>query len=176
MNRVHRLLFLPVVVLLTVGVASPAIADAPLIEKIPWERTRTIAASAGTCPFDIVVHSSGTFTSKTYFDEDGNPTHNVLTVSDFHIEWSNPLSGRSLTSPLAGPFVTTFGPDGSAMITVAGNDGRFVAPGEGIVFAAVGLLIYSVEDLEDPNSPIEIIVSTGIQDASPFPAVCSGLA
>jgi hypothetical protein len=176
MNRVYRVLFVPVVVLLTIGVASPAIADAPLIETIPWERTRTIAASADTCPFDIVVHSSGTFLSKTYFDEAGNPTHNVLTVSNFHIEWSNPVSGKSLTTPLAGPVVTTFGPDGSATITVAGNDGRFVASGEGIVFGAVGLLIYSVEDLEDPNSPIEIIVSTGIQDTSPFPAVCSGLA
>jgi hypothetical protein len=99
-----------------------------------------------------VVHSSGTFTSKTYFDEAGNPTHNVLTVSDFHVEWSNPISGKSLTTPLAGPFVTTYGPDGSATITVPGNDGRFVVASEGIVFGTVGLLIYNVEDLEDPSS------------------------
>jgi hypothetical protein len=176
MTPLRRLLLVPVVLLLTMGIASPALAEGPLIEKIPWERTRTIAASPDTCPFDIVVHSSGTFTSKTYFDEAGNPTHNVLTVSDFHIEWSNPISGTSLTTPLAGPFVTTFGPDGSATITVPGNDGRFVVAGEGIVFGAIGLLIYNVEDLEDPSSPIEIVFSAGIQDASPFPAVCSGLA
>ena len=53
-------------VALVLGGASTAAADAPTVTLTPCDRTRVIAASAETCPFDIVVHSERTFREAVY--------------------------------------------------------------------------------------------------------------
>src|SRR5919198_5611870 len=122
---------------LLLGGASTAAADAPTVTLTPWDRTRVIAASAETCPFDIVVHSQGTFREAVF-----SSGRDVTTVEDFHLTWSNPASGKSLASPLAGPFLAEPNGDGTVTVTINGNDGRFVAPGFGLLFAQVGHLVY----------------------------------
>jgi hypothetical protein len=155
---------------LLLGGASTAIADAPTVTLTPWDRTRVIATSAETCPFDVVVHSQGTFREAVY-----SSGRDVTTVKDFHLTWSNPASGKSLASPLAGPFIAESNADGTVTVTIDGNNGRFVAPGFGLLFADVGRLVY-VADASDLNTPLRILQSTGHQDASPFPQICAALA
>ena len=155
---------------LLLGGASTAVADAPTVTLTPFERTRVIAASADTCPFDIVVHSQGTFREAVF-----SSGRDVTTVEDFHLTWSNPLSGKSLASPLAGPFIAEPNGDGTVTVTINGNDGRFTAPGFGLLYAAVGRLVY-IADASDLNTPLQILQSTGHQDASPFPQICAALA
>ena len=151
------------------AVASTAAADAPTVTITPFERTRVIAASAETCPFDIVVHSEGTFRETVFSDG-----RDVTTVENFHITWSNPVSGKTLTSPLAGPFMVEPNDDGTVTVTIDGNNGRFTAPGYGLLFAQVGRLVY-IADPSDLNTPLQILQSTGHQDPSLFPDVCAGL-
>jgi hypothetical protein len=155
---------------LVLGGASTAVADAPTVTLTPWDRTRVIAASAETCPFDVVVHSQGTFREAVY-----SSGRDVTTVEDFHLTWSNPLSGKSLVSPLAGPFIAEPNGDGTFTVTIDGNNGRFTAPGFGLLFADVGRLVY-IADGSDLNTPLQILQSTGHQDASPFPQICAALA
>ena len=155
---------------LMLGGASTAVADAPTVTLTPWDRTRVIAASAETCPFDVVVHSEGTFREAVY-----SSGRDVTTVEDFHLTWSNLVSGKSLASPLAGPFIAEPNGDGTFTVTINGNDGRFTAPGFGLLFADVGRLVY-VADASDLNTPLEILQSSGHQDASPFPQICAALA
>ena len=155
---------------LVLGVASTAVADAPTVTITPWDRTRVIAASAETCPFDIVVHSQGTFRETVY-----SSGRDVTTVEDFHLTWSNPASGKSLASPLAGPFIAEPNGDGTVTVTINGNDGRFVAPGFGLLFADVGRIVY-IADASDLNTPLQILQSAGHQDVSPFPQICAALA
>ena len=150
--------------------ASAAVADAPTVTITPWDRTRTIAASPETCPFDIVVHSQGTFREEVF-----SSGRDVTTVENFHLTWSNPLSGKSLASPLAGPFMVEPNGDGTVTVTIDGNNGRFVAPGFGLLFADVGRLVY-IADPSDLNTPLQILQSSGHQDATPFPAICPALA
>jgi hypothetical protein len=150
--------------------ASSAVAEAPTVTITPWERTRTIAASPETCPFDIVVHSQGTFREEVF-----SSGRDVTTVENFHLTWSNPLSGTSLASPLAGPFIVEPNGDGTVTVTIDGNNGRFVAPGYGLLSANVGRLVY-IADPSDLNTPLQILQSTGHQDATPFPAICPALA
>src|SRR5919201_5583253 len=154
---------------LVLGSASTAVADAPTVTITPWDRTRVIAASAETCPFDIVVDSEGTFREAVY-----SSGRDVTTVEDFHLTWSNPVSGKSLASPLAGPFIVEPNDDGTVTVTIDGNNGRFTAPGFGLVFADVGRLVY-IADPSDLNTPIQLLQSTGHQDANPFPAICPAL-
>ena len=150
--------------------ASAAVADAPTVTITPWDRTRTIAASPETCPFDIVVHSQGTFREEVF-----SSGRDVTTVENFHLTWSNPLNGKSLASPLAGPFIAEPNGDGTVTVTIDGNNGRFVAPGFGLLFAQVGHVVY-IADASDLNTPLQIIQSTGHQDASPYPQICPALA
>ena len=74
-------------VTLALCAASTAVADAPTVTLTPFERTRVIPASAETCPFDIVVHSAGTFREAVY-----SSGRDVTTVEDFHLTWSNPVA------------------------------------------------------------------------------------
>src|SRR2546423_10942419 len=88
------------VVALALAGATAAVAVAPTVTLTPWDHTRGIAASPETCPFDVVVHSEGTFREAVF-----SSGRDVTTVEDFHLTWSNPATGKSLASPLAGPFV-----------------------------------------------------------------------
>ncbi|HYZ79367.1 MAG TPA: hypothetical protein VE596_18545 [Gaiellaceae bacterium] len=157
-------------VAVVLAAASTAAADAPTVTITPWDRTRVIAASPETCPFDIVVHSQGTFREEVF-----SSGRDVTTVENFHLTWSNPLSGKSLASPLAGPFVVEPNGDGTVTVTINGNNGRFVAPRYGLLFADVGRLVY-IADPNDLSTPLQILQSTGHQDANPFPAICPALA
>jgi hypothetical protein len=155
---------------LVLAAASTAVADAPTVAITPWDRTRTIAASPETCPFDIVVHSQGTFREEVF-----SSGRDVTTVENFHLTWSNPSSGKSLASPLAGPFIVEPNGDGTVTVTIDGNNGRFVASGFGLLFADVGRLVY-IADPSDLNTPLQILQSSGHQDATPFAAICPALA
>lgn len=150
--------------------AAPAGATAPTFTTIPFDRTRTIAADPATCPFDIIVHSTGTFRQAVFSDG-----RDVTTVFDFHISWTNPLSGKEVTSVLAGPFVIEPNGDGTITVTIDGNNGLFAAPHLGLLFGNVGRLVYTA-DASDPFTPLEVLTATGHQDPSPFPAVCAALA
>ena len=110
-----------------------------------------------------MVHSERTFREAVY-----SSGRDVTTVEDFHLTWSNPVSDKSLASPLAGPFIVEPNGDGTVTVTIDGNNGRFTAPGYGLLFANVGRLVY-VADPSDLNTPLQILQSTGHQDASPFP-------
>src|SRR5437763_13656663 len=109
------------VVALVLAAASAAVADAPTVTITPWDRTRAIAASAETCPFDIVVHSQGTFREEVF-----SSGRDVTTVENFHFTWSNPLSGKSLASPLAGPFIAEPNGDGTFTVTIDRSEERRV--------------------------------------------------
>jgi hypothetical protein len=151
------------------AIADQAAATGPT--RLFREGTRVIAASPETCLFDIVSHFEGTF---LFFEYPDGATK--VTVASVFVTWSNPISGASLTTPLAGPVIVSApNPDGTVTVTIPGNDGRFIATGGGIIFGTVGRLVY-LADADDPTlTPIEILATRGIQDPSPFPAVCEPL-
>ena len=157
-------------VALLLAVAPVAAAAGPTVTITPWDSTRTIAASSDTCPFPIVVHSQGTFRQSTFSNG-----RNVTLVSDFHIVWTNALNGKAVTSALGGPMIAVSNGDGTATVTINGNDVSFTAPGMGLFFADVGHLVY-IADESDLSTPLVVLQSTGHQDAALFPAVCAALA
>jgi hypothetical protein len=169
MTFTRRLILAGAAALLLV-VVPVAAASAPSVTITPWNSTRTIAASADTCPFPIVVHSEGTFRESVYSDG-----RDVTTVSDFHITWTNPENGKSIHSVLGGPVISQPHGDGTSTVTINGNDALFTAPGIGLFFAGVGRLVSIVDD-SDPNAPPVVLQSTGHQDTTLFPAVCAALA
>jgi hypothetical protein len=151
------------------ALAPGAAADQPVTTITNVERTFTIAAGPGTCPFPFVGQTVGTL-RETVFSSGKDVTYAV----DFHITYTNPASGKTLTTVLAGPFIVEPNEDGTVTVTINGNDGHLTAPGQGSIFADVGKLVY-VADPSDVFTPLSIVKSTGQQDPSQFPATCEGL-
>ena len=116
-----------------------------------------------------MFHTEGTL-RETVFSSGKDVTHAV----SFKVTYTNPANGRTLTTVLAGPFIIEPNGDGTVTVTINGNDGHFTVPSEGTTFAAVGKLVY-IADAGDPFTPLTIVMSTGQQDPSQFPATCEGL-
>ena len=99
----------------------------------------------------------------------------VTHAVSFSVTYTNPANGKTLVTKLGGPIIVKPNGDGTVTVTINGNDGHLTAPGQGSIFAAVGKLVW-IADAADPFTPLEIVKSTGQQDASQFPATCEGLA
>jgi len=168
--RFTRPLILAGAITLLLVVVPIAAASAPAVTITPFTSTRTITASPDTCAFPIVVHSQGTLRESVYSNG-----RDVTTVADFHIVWTNPESGKFVTSALGGPMIAESNGDGTATVTIDGNDALFAAPGIGLFFADVGRLVY-IADESDLSTPLVVLQSTGHQDTALFPAVCAALA
>jgi len=168
MRKIRTLISVSILAL-AAGVTA-ATAAGPTVTETQIDRSRVIHASPGTCPFDFVVHTQGVRRDSVFPDG-----HVVTILHDFTVTYTNPANGKSVRTVLAGPEKVESNPDGTITVTVDGNNGLFTIPGQGIVFADVGRLVY-VADPADPFTPLRIIQQSGRQDATPFPAVCSGLA
>jgi hypothetical protein len=138
--------------------APAAVAAGPLQTTTPFDRTRVIPAGPEACPFPIQVHSSGTIHEWTYSDG----TVKRMLQGGFKVEWTNLETGTVASSPLAGPEIIE--PDGA--IVIYGNNGRFVAPGDGLAYADLGRTITTVED---------VIFAAGRHSETLFPNVCAAL-
>jgi len=134
-------------------------AAAPQVTLTEWNSTRVIPASAGSCPFAIQVHSEGLIRDTLY--EDG--TLKRVLQQHFFTQWTNLENGKSVVSPLAGPGI--FYPDGT--IVINGNNGRFIAHGEGPVYTDLGRTITTLEG---------VIFAAGQHSDTLFPNVCEALA
>jgi opacity protein-like surface antigen len=137
---------------------STALAAGPVQTTTQWDRTRVIPAGPDACPFPIQVHSVGTIREWTYSDG----TVKTMLQGGFKTEWTNLETGESVTSPLAGP--ANGDPDGTVVIN--GNNGRFIAQGEGPVYADLGRTITTVE---------VVVFSAGQHSETLFPNVCAAL-
>src|SRR5262245_57731954 len=134
-----------------------ALAEAPAQTTTPWDRTRVIPAGPDACSFPIQVHSTGTIHTWTFSDG----TEKTI-LANFHSEWTNLDTGLVATTPLGGPAIVE--PDGTLVIN--GNNGRFIAKGEGVAYADLGRTITTVEG---------VIFSAGQHSEALFPDVCAAL-
>jgi hypothetical protein len=156
-SREVRMKKIFVAAMLALVLAPLARAEAPVQTATPWDRTRVIPASSETCAFPIQVHSSGTIHTWTYSDG----TEKTI-LSNFEIEWTNLDSGAVGRSPLGGPAILE--PDGTLVIN--GNNGRFIAQGEGLAYTDLGRTITTVEG---------VVFSAGQHSETLFPNVCEAL-
>ena len=83
-------------------------------------------------------------------------------LPNFEIDWTNLDSGAVVRSPLGGPAIVD--PDGNLIIN--GNNGRFIAHGEGLVYADLGRTITTIEG---------VVFSAGQHSETLFPNVCEAL-
>jgi hypothetical protein len=138
------------VVLLALGVAPGALADAPLQQTTSFDRTRIELG----CGFPIQVHSSGTIRTWAYSDG----TRKTI-LSDFHINWTKIETGETLSTPLGGPVIEY--PDGTVVID--GMNGRLVGQPNQLGVVDIGRTVLTVEG---------IVFEAGRHSDALFPDVC----
>ena len=122
------------------GVAGPAAAIPPEIHHFKWVNETEIIPAGELCEFPVVVSSTGKFREAIYFNKDGSESR-VMSNPSLVTTYSNPLTGRSLTSPDRGLDKVTFNPDGT--ITVHGTGIHLRVKGE---FYAIGLWILTIDE------------------------------
>ena len=140
-------LALAVVAAALAALAPTAAADQPVTTITRFDRTSTFPAGPNACAFPFLIHTEGVL-RETVFSSGKDVTHAV----DFHLTYTNPANGKSLTTVLAGPFVVAPNADGTLTVTINGNDGHITQPGEGTIFADVGKLAY-IADPSDVFTP-----------------------
>jgi hypothetical protein len=145
------------VVALALGLVPSALAAAPVQESLDWNSTRVVPASAGTCAFDIQVHSEGVIHTWTYADG----TKKTMLLNGFKIEWTNLETGKVLSAPLAGPVIEY--PDGTLVIN--GNNGRLMEGNVG--YEDVGRTLWTAEGR---------VFAAGQHSDALYPNVCEALA
>jgi hypothetical protein len=111
---------------LILAVAAPASADKPLREPLPSEDF----VISGSCDFDVLVHNvENKEFIKTYFDDDGNPTRQIIN-GRLVSELTNLETRESIVYNISGPGVITFLEDGSVDFVLRGRSLLWFLPGE----------------------------------------------
>jgi hypothetical protein len=133
--------------------ATAAYAAAPTKESVSIDETFTW----DDCGFALQEHDEGTLSFITWFDASGTRTRQLVVAPGFKITWTNPATGKSVTSP--NPFVVNKrdNPDGS--VTVAFSGLVFAIPGGGQAHVDSGrdVLVFS-------DGGIEVVSSVGPTD------------
>jgi hypothetical protein len=122
------------------GLAGPAAAVSPEIHHFKWVNETEVIPAGELCEFPVVVSSTGSFREAIYFNQDGS-LRRVMSNPSLVTTYSNPLTGRSLTSPDRGLDKVTFNSDGT--ITVHGTGIHLRVKGE---FYAIGLWILTIDE------------------------------
>jgi hypothetical protein len=142
--------------------AGPAAADKPLIEHFKFDNETELIPAGDLCEFDVVATSSGKFRVATFLNEDGS-LRRIMQNPSFVTTYTNPRTGRSVTSP----------DRGLDKITFNGTGIHFRHKGQ---FYAIGLWVLTLdgETGELLSAEYHGNFDGGVEDIDPY--LCSQLA
>jgi hypothetical protein len=169
MRRPATLLAVAVVAAaLILAAAAPASADKPLREPLPSEDF----VLSGSCDFDVLVHTvENKEFIKTYFDDDGNPTRQIIN-GRLVVELTNlEKPGESIVYNVSGPGFVTFFEDGSVDSVAGGRSLAIFFPGEVVDLPLLLVNSGQVTYHFDPEGNV-----VGVDQAGHVEDVCAALA
>jgi hypothetical protein len=147
--------------LLSLSSVAPAFAAKPDFFTIQVDDTIVLAECEG---FSILEHVEGRVKVSTHFDRNGNFSMEVARVHLRHT-LTNSETGASLSSPDVGIDKVTVNQDGSTTVAIIGVVARIVVPGEGLIFASVGRLVF------DANTGETLLVAGPHDDFADLPEI-----
>jgi len=130
-----------VCVLLALSLAATASASGPpTFVTNTVDETVFFAQTSAVCGFPVFEHDTGTVTTMITTLPDGSVKfHDIvvkITVTFFSTDPAHP--GTATTRP-SGPFIEIDHPDGSVTAMGIGQNGHITIPGQGIVWASMGI-------------------------------------
>ena len=152
---------------------TPAFAVPPTFETIPLGETIDFPAGEG-CDFPVRLEFAGQLNIQHHFDGDGTPSFDRITFVQWSLTITNLDTGESIFTVGPEPIMVTFNQDGSITEAHMGLILHIVSPGEGLVTADVGRIVFLItfEDGEE----VETVFEAGIHEMVFFPTFCEVLA
>jgi hypothetical protein len=163
----RRFLLACITILLSLALFTPALAAKPEVFFIPVDVTFDRGACDG---FTVIGHVTGLLKFSTYLDREGNFSMGTVLFIGGLQTFTNSETGATLSSPDIGIDKTTISDDGSTIVASMAFATRLVVPGEGLVFAHIGKIVYN-------ENTGEVLFEAGQHDdfANLLPALCSAL-
>jgi hypothetical protein len=117
--RLFHLLLLAAAALI---LSAQAVGAPPAVVIEEVDRTRTLPAG-DLCDFDVVLHSEGTRRTTTYTDSEGNFDRFTIHLSHWKTSFTNPATGATIRTVLAGPVIVEARDDGTALVRIPATTG-----------------------------------------------------
>jgi hypothetical protein len=170
MRKLSKLLALTSV--LTLVLAAVTRAAPP--EHFPVEHVDETFTIEDECAFPVIVHVEGDVRHTVFLDQAGNEIRELTVFPNFRVTFTNPETGKSITTPSPAVEHVTINPDGSAVVAITGLQGHLVVGGGPPLAADVGRLVlfFSGPDDEEPD----VLFEAGHFNFGPFPQLCDVLA
>jgi hypothetical protein len=166
----HRFVRLVTASLLTLLAALPAAAAPPEFETIPLAGTQVLPVEV--CGFPIQLDVTGDLRIQYHYDQAGNLRFERITYVRWSATYTNLDTGESLRTVGPEPIKVTFHQDGSITEAHMGLILHIVAPGEGLVTADVGRIVFHLT----ADGEFETVFEAGIHEMQFYPAFCDILA
>jgi hypothetical protein len=175
MHRLRNLRSITVVlaVVLALAPATAAFATPPTFETIPLAETWEFAAGE-RCDFPIRGETTGRLVIKHHYDREGNLVFDKVTFVQWSIRVSNAETGETLFTAGPEPTLVTYHQDGSITYAFMGLSLHVVVPGEGLVAAGVGRIVFEIT-FENGVPEEEIVFEAGMHGVDVGQAACEAL-
>lgn len=171
MRRARAVLLASIVSLVVVG---PAAAAKPMMDRLDLDESFLDEFLTDVCGFDVFLDVGGHIIFRVWTDADGNPTHEVNNFAVM-LTWSS--ASGSVSTVDVGADRVIFNPDGSITISVIGNVQPITVPGQGLVYANVGLVSFHITFPDPEGEPVfEIVREVGQHFGDQVAAICEALA
>ncbi|HEY3311755.1 MAG TPA: hypothetical protein VGK00_08965 [Anaerolineales bacterium] len=132
MKKLKLFVAVLITVLVVVATFAPALADTPQATIVPVDVTFT---NSFDCAFPLVESVRGALIDTLFFDQNGILVREFLSPQfqgALNVTWTNPVTGRTLTSHQASPLTIYYNPDGSfKSLSNEGLTFMVVVPGAG---------------------------------------------
>jgi hypothetical protein len=153
--------------LLVIATPAPVSAAKPEFFTIPVDVTFERGACDG---FTVIERVTGLLKFSTHLDQDGNFVMGIVLFIGGRHTFTNSETGTTLSSPDIGIDKTTISQDGSTIVASMAFETRVVVPGEGLVYARIGKIVFN-------ENTGEVLFEAGQHDdtADLLPALCSAL-
>jgi hypothetical protein len=154
--------------------ALAAVARALPPEHFPVEHVDETFTIEGECDFPVILHIEGDVRHTHFFDQQGNEIRDLTVFPNFRVTFTNPETGKSITTPSPGVEHVTINADGSAIVALTGLGGHLIVGGGPPLAADVGRIVFFFSGPEDEEP--DIVFEAGQFSGGPFPQLCDVLA
>jgi hypothetical protein len=135
------------------ALALAAVARAVPPEHFPVEHVDATFTIEEECAFPVVVHIEGDIRRTLFFDRQGNEIRELEVFPNFRVTFTNPETGKSITTPSPSVEHLTINPDGSAVLALTGLTSHLIVGGGPPLASEVGriVLLFSGPEDEEPD-------------------------
>src|SRR6266702_6496030 len=142
MNKFFKFLSILALAASVIAITSAASASPgqPTFVTNTVDDTVFFAQTSAICGFPVFEHDTGTVTTMITTLPDGSvKSHDIVVKITVTFFSTDPAHTGTVTTRPSGPFIEIDHPDGSVTLMGIGQDGHVTIPGQGLVWAEIGI-------------------------------------